>query len=292
MHFQSNSHQGPNLSPTTACTTGAHAIAEAASLIRLNQTNVGVAGASESCIHPLALSGFARARSLSTSYNDSPGQASRPFDRGRDGFVIGEGAGILILEELEHARQRGAKIYAELKGVGMSCDAWHMTAPRNDGQGARLAMTRALGDAGLQPEDIQYINAHATGTVIGDNAENQAIRDTMLFNPSGLSKSCHGSPSSFAVSSTKGAMGHLLGAAGAVEAIFTVLALRHGVIPPTLNLNQAGNGDEDDVQNQATFNLNYVPKKAQQMSSLRAALTNSFGFGGTNASLCFRALQD
>ena len=280
------------MSPTTACTTGAHAIAEAASLIRLNQTNVAVAGASESCIHPLALSGFARARSLSTSYNDSPEQASRPFDQGRDGFVIGEGAGTLVLEDLEHARQRGAKIYAELKGVGMSCDAWHMTAPRDDGRGARLAMKRALGDASLQPQDIQYINAHATSTVIGDAAENKAIHDTMLSDPNGQSRFCHDSPSSFAVSSTKGAIGHLLGAAGAVEAIFTILALHHGVIPPTLNLDQAGNGGEDDVQTQASFNLNYVPKRSQQMPNLRAALTNSFGFGGTNATLCFRALED
>ncbi|KAF2218744.1 ketoacyl synthase domain-containing protein [Elsinoe ampelina] len=280
--------KGPNHAATTACTTGLHAIGDAARLISFDDADVMVAGGAESCIHPLAIAGFARARSLSTAFNDSPMEASRPFDRRRDGFVIGEGAGVVVLEvqdscrqikpllttskELEHAKTRGAKIYAEVKGYGLSSDAHHMTAPREDGEGPLLAMKKALKHAGLPPSAVDYINAHATSTPLGDAAENAAIK-TIMLGEQGLSKS-----SDVKVSSTKGAIGHLLGAAGAVEAIFAMLAVHENVLPPTINLDQPGDPPEN-------FNCNYIPNRAQQRE-VKVALSNSFGFGGTNASLC------
>ncbi|KAL6704856.1 Mitochondrial beta-keto-acyl synthase [Coniothyrium glycines] len=267
---------GPNHAATTACTTGAHSIGDAARLIQFGDADVMIAGGAESCIHPLAISGFARARSLATEYNDQPLKSSRPFDRARDGFVIGEGAGVVVLEELEHARQRGANVYAELAGYGLSSDAYHMTTPREDGRGPRLAMRNALRHAGIKPSSVDYVNAHATSTPLGDAAENRAIKELLL------GESGKGKASEINVSSTKGAVGHLLGAAGSVEAIFTVLAMHHNTLPPTINLASPGDPAED-------FNCNYVANVAQQ-KQLHVALSNSFGFGGTNASICFRKL--
>ncbi|CAA9963275.1 3-oxoacyl-[acyl-carrier-protein] synthase [Pyrenophora teres f. maculata] len=265
--------KGPNHAATTACTTGAHSIGDASRLIQFGDADIMIAGGAESCIHPLAISGFARARSLATDFNDRPTESSRPFDRARDGFVIGEGAGVM---ELEHAKNRGAQIYAEVAGYGLSSDAYHMTAPREDGQGPRLAMKHALRHAGLKPSDVDYVNAHATSTPLGDAAENRAIKELLLGEEGKTAAP------KINISSTKGAIGHLLGAAGSVEAIFTVLGMHHNTLPPTLNLDNPGDPPED-------FACNYVAKSAQQ-HNVNVALSNSFGFGGTNASLCFRKI--
>ncbi|KAK7887950.1 Mitochondrial beta-keto-acyl synthase [Exophiala xenobiotica] len=263
--------EGPNHAVTTACTTGAHSIGDASRFIKSGEADVMIAGGAEACIHPLAIGGFARSRSLATAFNDEPQVSSRPFDRDRAGFVIGEGAACVILEELEHAKRRGARIYAELVGYGNSADAHHLTAPREDGNGALLAMKKALKQAQIRPSDIDYINAHATSTPLGDAAENQAIK-TLMLGEHGRQKA-----SEIHVSSTKGAIGHLLGAAGAIEALFTILTINENVLPPTINLFSPGEG----------FDCNYVANTAQQ-TNVHVALTNSFGFGGTNASICFK----
>jgi 3-oxoacyl-[acyl-carrier-protein] synthase II len=257
--------KGPNLAVTTACATGNHSIGEAFRMIQYGDADVMIAGGAEAVITPMAVSGFAIMRALSTR-NDEPEKASRPFDIDRDGFVIGEGSGILILEELEHALKRGAKIYAELVGYGMSSDAYHITAPAPEGEGGARCMKMALNDAGVKPELIDYINAHGTSTKYGDELENQAIKT--VFGEHAY-KLC--------VSSTKSMTGHLLGAAGGVEAIFTVLSIYEDIIPPTINL------DNPDPE----CDLDYVPYKPRK-KEVNYAMTNSFGFGGANASLVFR----
>jgi 3-oxoacyl-[acyl-carrier-protein] synthase II len=259
--------KGPNHAVVTACSTGAHAIGDAARLIMWDDADVMVAGGAEATIGPLGVAGFCAARALSTGFNDEPTKGSRPWDKGRDGFVMGEGAGVVVLEELEHAKARGAKIYAEVVGYGLSGDAYHITAPHESGDGAFRCMQMALKRAGMQPTDIDYINAHGTSTPLGDEIELGAVK-RLFGNAMG----------SLSMSSTKSAIGHLLGAAGAVEAIFTTLAIKTGILPPTLNLD-----DPSDV----AVGLDLVPHKAKQRE-VRAALSNSFGFGGTNASLILK----
>ena len=256
---------GPNLAVATACTTSTHALGLAMRLIQYGEADAMLAGGSEMATCVTGMSGFAQAKALSQR-NDDPQGASRPWDKDRDGFVMGDGAGAMMLEEYEHAKARGAKIYAEIVGFGMSGDAFHVTAPPDDGEGARKAMSKALADAQLSPDRVQYVNAHATSTGLGDRAETLAIR--RAFGPAA---------DKLAVSSTKSMTGHLLGAAGAVEAIFSVLALRDQVAPPTINLHTPGEGCD----------LDYVPNTARPMA-LEYALSNSFGFGGTNGSLIFR----
>jgi 3-oxoacyl-[acyl-carrier-protein] synthase II len=259
--------KGPNHAVVTACSTGAHAIGDAARMIRYEDANVMVAGGTEAAVCRLGIAGFAAARALSTNFNDEPRRASRPWDRDRDGFVMGEGSGIVVLEEFEHAKRRGAKIYAEVVGYGMSGDAYHVTAPPEDGNGAFRAMRNALRSAKLDPADIDYINAHGTSTPLGDEIELGAVK--RLFGDAAQKLS---------MSSTKSAIGHLLGAAGSVEAIFSILAIRDSKVPPTLNLENPSPGCDIDL----------VPLRTKERK-VRRALSNSFGFGGTNASLIFAA---
>ncbi len=256
--------RGPNIAVTTACTTGTHNIGLAGRMIALGDADMMVAGGAEMACTPVGLGGFAAARALSTR-NDNPSAASRPWDRDRDGFVLADGAGVIVLEEYEHARQRGARIYAELCGFGMSDDAYHMTSPPEDGNGAARSMMNALRDAKINASDLQYINAHGTSTPAGDIAECRAVKSVM-----------GNSAAQVAVSSTKSMTGHLLGAAGAIEAIFSILAIRDQVAPPTINL--------DNPDNEC--DLNFVPHKPQSMA-IRYAMSNSFGFGGTNGTLLF-----
>mgnify|MGYP003807012215 CR=1 FL=1 len=262
--------KGPNHSVVTACATGSHAIGDAARLIALGDADVMVAGGAEAAVNRLGVASFAACRALSTSYNDTPEVASRPFDEGRDGFVIAEGSGVVVLEELEHAKKRGAKIYAEVVGYGLSGDAYHMTSPAEDGDGGFRAMKAALKRAEVNPEDIDYINAHGTSTPMGDGIECGAVK--RLF-ASALD--------TVAMSSTKSAIGHLLGAAGAVEAIYTVKAMNTGILPPTLNLENVS---------EPCKGIDLVPKVAKE-KKVKIALSNSFGFGGTNASLVLKAYE-
>ena len=261
--------KGPNHSVVTACSTGAHAIGDASRLIGLGDADVMLAGGAESPINRLSLAGFAACRALSTGYNDEPTRGSRPYDRGRDGFVMGEGAGVVVLEDYDHAVQRGARIYAEIVGYGLSGDAYHITSPAEDGDGAYRCMASAIKRAGLSPDDIDYINAHGTSTPLGDEIELKAV-ERLFGNATGK----------LAMSSTKSATGHLLGAAGAIEAIYSVLSIRDDVAPPTLNL--------EDPSVETPIDL--VALKAKRMP-IGTVLSNSFGFGGTNASLVFRALH-
>jgi 3-oxoacyl-[acyl-carrier-protein] synthase II len=265
-----NGLKGPNSSIVTACSTGAHAIGDAARLIAFGDADVMVAGGTESPVSRLSLAGFAACKALSTNFNDDPTKASRPYDRDRDGFVMGEGAGIVVLEELEHARARGANIYAEVIGYGMSGDAYHITAPAPDGDGAYRCMSAALKRAGITAADIDYINAHGTSTPMGDEIELRAIERLLGDAADGM-----------LMSSTKSAIGHLLGAAGSVEAIFCLLAIRDNVAPPTLNLDNPSVATKIDL----------VPHVKRE-HRIDVALSNSFGFGGTNASLVFRRLAD
>jgi len=260
--------RGPNSCVSTACATGNHAIGDSLELIKRGAADVMIAGGSEAVITPLTIGGFSAMKALSTR-NDEPHRSSRPFDKGRDGFVMGEGAGVLVIEELQHALRRGAKIYAELVGYGMSADAYHMTAPEPEGLGAIASMRLALEAARLSPEDVDYINAHGTSTPAGDTAETRAIKQVF-----------GGHAYRLAVSSVKSMTGHLLGAAGGVESLATVLTIYHGLIPPTINYDEPDPGCD----------LDYVPNKARQ-AEVRVALTNSFGFGGTNATLVFKQYE-
>lgn len=258
--------KGPNHAVVTACSSGGHAIGDAARMIMLDDADVMIAGGAEAAICPIGIAGFSQAKALSTNFNDEPTRASRPYDVDRDGFVMGEGAGIVVLEELEHAKKRGAKIYAEIIGYGMSGDAYHVTAPSPEGDGAFRAMETALKRSGLDIDGIDYVNAHGTSTPLGDEIELGAVR--RLFGASA---------NRISMSSTKSSIGHLLGAAGAVEAIFCILAMRDGVVPPTLNL---------DNPSENCLGMDLVPHTAKERD-VRATMTNSFGFGGTNASLVF-----
>ncbi|MGD9509211.1 MAG: beta-ketoacyl-ACP synthase II [Geminicoccaceae bacterium] len=262
--------KGPNHAVVTACSTGAHAIGDAARLIALDDADVMVAGGCEAALGRIGMAGFAAARALSTGFNETPEKASRPWDKDRDGFVMAEGAGAVILEEYEHAKRRGAKIYAEVKGYGLSGDAYHVTAPSPQGDGGFRSMQAALKRAGMNPGDIDYINAHGTSTPLGDEIELGAVK--RLFG---------NSVAKLSMSSTKSAIGHLLGAAGAVEAIFCILALRDQIVPPTLNLDNPSEGCGD---------VDLVPHKAKERE-VRAVLSNSFGFGGTNASVILTAVH-
>ena len=260
---------GPNHAVVTACSTGAHSIGDAARMIRDDDADIMLAGGSESSINPLGIAGFAQARALNTGYNDRPEQASRPYDKNREGFVLGEGAGVVVLEEYEHAKARGAKIYAEVVGYGLSGDAYHVTAPHPEGKGAELAMRMALKKAGMEANDIDYVNAHGTSTM-ADTIELGAVKRVLGDNLGGAS-----------MSSTKSAIGHLLGGAGAVEAIFCILSIRDQIVPPTLNLDDPDEGTEG---------VDLVPHTAKKRE-VHAALNNSFGFGGTNASLIVKKVD-
>jgi len=260
-------YKGPNLSLVSACATGTHSIGDAGRLISHGDADIMIAGGAEGCVSKLGLGGFCAPRALSTR-NDDPATASRPWDRDRDGFVLGEGAGVVVLEEYEHAKARGARIYCELAGFGMSSDAFHMTAPSEDGAGAARCMRNALHDAGLAPQDVQYVNAHGTSTPLGDKAETIAVKRAFGDQARNL-----------VINSTKSMTGHLLGAAGGVEALFTVLAIYHQVSPPTINI---FNQDE-------SCDLDYCANVAREMK-IEAAISNSFGFGGTNATVVFRRI--
>ncbi len=259
--------KGPNVAMVSACATGNHSIGESARMIEYGEADVMIAGGAEATVSQLAIGGFCASRALSTS-NDDPAAASRPWDKARDGFVMGEGAGVVVLEEYEHAKARGAKIYCEFSGFGMSADAHHITAPLEDGSGAARSMTLALKNGGLNANEIDYINAHGTSTPLGDIAETVAIKRALGDHAKKV-----------AISSSKSMTGHLLGAAGGIEAVFSVLALQHQVAPPTINLH-----DQDEQ-----CDLDYVPNKARDMK-IRAVMSNSFGFGGTNATLIFRKI--
>ncbi len=258
--------KGPNHAVVTACATGTHAIGDAARIIRNNEADVMIAGGAEAAISPLGIAGFAQAKALSTHYNDNPTAASRPWDTGRDGFVMGEGSGVVVLEEYEHAKKRGAKIYAEVVGYAMTGDAHHITAP--GGNGGLRAMKGALKSAGLNPEDIDYINAHGTSTPLGDMVEFNAVKEVF------------GMDSKVSMSSTKSCVGHLLGAAGAVEAIYSIKAMQTGILPPTINL---------ENPEEATKGFDLVPNVAKE-KEVKYALSNSFGFGGTNGTLIFKKI--
>jgi 3-oxoacyl-[acyl-carrier-protein] synthase II len=260
---------GPNHAVVTACSTGAHSIGDAARMIALDDADIMLAGGAESAICPLGIAGFAQARALSTAFNDEPERASRPYDKDRDGFVMGEGAGVVVLEEYEHAKARGAKIYGEVVGYGLTGDAYHVTAPHPEGFGGFRAMQMALKKAGMNPSDIDYINAHGTSTPLGDEIELGAVR--RLFGSA---------MDTVSMSSTKSAIGHLLGGAGAVETIFCLLAIRDQIAPPTINLENPSDG---------CVGVDLVPLVARERK-IKAALNNSFGFGGTNASLIVKAL--
>ncbi|MEH6404238.1 MAG: beta-ketoacyl-ACP synthase II [Sneathiella sp.] len=257
-------YRGPNYAISTACSSGAHSIGEAARIIAVDDADVMVAGGAEAAMCRISILGFSSARALSTKFSDAPQRASRPYDKDRDGFVMGEGAGVVVLEEYDHAKKRGAPIYAEIAGYGLSADAHHITAPPEDGDGAYRSMQMAFKKSGLTVDDIGYINSHGTSTPLGDAVEVRAVKK--MFGPASKS---------LAMSSTKSAIGHLLGAAGGVEAIFAIKALNEGIMPPTLNLDEPSEG----------LDLNFVPKIAQEKKNMKAVLSNSFGFGGTNASL-------
>ena len=261
--------KGPNHSVVTACATGAHAIGDAARMIKYGDADVMVAGGAEAAICPVGVAGFIACRAMSTGFNDTPQKASRPYDKGRDGFVMGEGAGVLVLEEYEHAKARGAKIYAEVAGYGLAGDAYHITAPAEDGDGGFRAMKAAIKDAGIDPSEIDYINAHGTSTPLGDEIELGAVTRLLGDAAKGMT-----------MSSTKSATGHLLGAAGAIESAFAVLAIRDQIAPPTINL------DNPSVETE----IDLVPNKAKPMK-IDIALSNSFGFGGTNASVVFKKVS-